>query len=176
MIDEIAEDEEKDGDGDNGADAGHGEHEAAHEFSPTQIGAHAWPIPLPRCEVDDNQQPRQAVEDEGEQEQHQAEFDQRLEIEVAGGFGEFVGDDGGDGVARRKQRGTDGGRVADDHGDRHGFAQSARQRQENGAHDAGPRKRNNDLPGGFPASGAQAPERLRADRAAPKAALRARPK
>ena len=49
VIDEIAEDEEEDGDGDERAEAGHGEHEAAHEFAPTETWAHE--CAPPRCEV-----------------------------------------------------------------------------------------------------------------------------
>ena len=45
--------------------------------------------------------------------------------------------------------------VADDHGDGHGFAQGARQRQKYGAEDAGARPGHDHLPGGFPARGAQ---------------------
>ena len=103
----------------------------------------------------DDQDASQAVEDEGEEEEDEAELDQRLEIKVAGGFGEFVGDDGGDGVAGRKERGADGGRVADDHGDGHGFAESAREREEDGAHDAGAGEGDDHFPGGFPTRGAE---------------------
>ena len=87
--------------------------------------------------------------------EHEAEFDERLEIEIAGGFGELVGDDGGDGIAGRKERGADGRRVADDHGDGHGLAESASQREKNRTHDAGARERDDDFPGGFPASGTE---------------------
>ena len=45
--------------------------------------------------------------------------------------------------------------VADDHGDGHRFAESAGERQEHGAHDAGARPGDDDLPGGFPARGAE---------------------
>ena len=34
MIDQVAKDEEEDGDSDNGADAGHGQHETTDEFAP----------------------------------------------------------------------------------------------------------------------------------------------
>ena len=50
-----------------------------------------------------NQQPRQAVDDERDGEKDQPQFDERAEVKVAGGLGEFVGDDGRDGVAGRKR-------------------------------------------------------------------------
>ena len=71
------------------------------------------------------------------------------------GFGELIGDGGSDGVAGRKQRGADGGSVADHHGDGHGFAESARQSEKHRAHNAGARPGDNNFPGGFPASGAE---------------------
>src|SRR5260370_1276916 len=51
VIDEIAEDEEEHGNGDQGTHAGHGQHEAAYELAPAETGAHACAVPLPRCEV-----------------------------------------------------------------------------------------------------------------------------
>src|ERR1700675_461590 len=51
VIDEIAKNEEKDGNGDEGAHTRHREHEAAHKFAPAEARAHTLPIPLPRWEV-----------------------------------------------------------------------------------------------------------------------------
>src|SRR5579872_7203144 len=48
VVDEIAEDEEEDGDGDEGAKAGHGEHEGAYEFAPAETWTHE--CAPPRCE------------------------------------------------------------------------------------------------------------------------------
>ncbi len=48
VVDEIAQDEEENRDGDEGAEASHGEHEITHEFTPAKTGVHAFPIPLPR--------------------------------------------------------------------------------------------------------------------------------
>ena len=109
----------------------------------------------------ENQNPRQAVDDDRQAEQHQAEFDQRARVQLAGGLGELIGDHRGDRIARRKQRSVNLGIVADHHGHRHGFPQGARQGQENRAHDAVPRKGNDDVPGGFPrvAPSASAPSR-----------------
>src|SRR5262249_22864839 len=51
MVDEIAEDKEKDGYGDKSTDTGHAEHEAAYKLAPAQPSAHACPTPLPFWEV-----------------------------------------------------------------------------------------------------------------------------
>ena len=45
---------------------------------------------------------RGAVDDDGEHEKNQAKFDQRAEVDIAGGLGELVGDHRCDGVAGRK--------------------------------------------------------------------------
>src|SRR3984957_10133376 len=49
----------------------------------------------------DNQQLGGRVQNHGEREQHQSEFHQSAEINVAGGFREFIRDDGRDGVTGR---------------------------------------------------------------------------
>src|ERR1017187_8635360 len=72
-----------------------------------------------------HQQPGQCVDDEGHDKQRQPDLDQRAQVQIAGGLGEFVGDDTGHGVARREQRLRDLGTVADHHGNGHGFAQCA---------------------------------------------------
>src|SRR5882762_4359645 len=51
VIDEVAEDQEEHRNGNQGAHAGHGEHETAHKLAPAQPRAHAFPIPAPRWEV-----------------------------------------------------------------------------------------------------------------------------
>ena len=66
------------------------------------------------------------------------------------GFGKFVGDYGGDGIAGSKEGSADVGVVADDHCHRHGFTEGAGQREKNRTHDAGARKRHHHLPSGFP--------------------------
>src|SRR5260370_19197009 len=103
-----------------------------------------------------DQQAGQAIEDEGEKEEHQAKFDERMQSKIGGGLGEFVGDAGGDGIAGRKKRSANDGGIADDHGDGHGFAEGAREGQEDGAKDARAGEGNDHLPGGFPAG---SPER-----------------
>src|SRR5204863_160017 len=83
-----------------------------------------------------DQQARKAVEDEGKNEEHQAKLDQGFGMEIAGGFGEFIGDDGGNGIARRKERCADDRGIADNRGDGHSFAESPSRGQENGGADA----------------------------------------
>ncbi len=78
-----------------------------------------------------NQQACKAVEDEGKDEEHQAKLDQRLRMEIAGCFGEFVGDDGSNGLAGRKERSADDRGIADNHGDGHSFAKGPSEGQEN---------------------------------------------
>src|ERR1041384_1241630 len=51
MIEEIPKNEEKNGNRDEGAQAGHGQHEAAHKFAPTETSAHVLPTALPFWEV-----------------------------------------------------------------------------------------------------------------------------
>src|SRR3954464_9529569 len=68
---------------------------------------------------------RRRQDDEGDDEQDQSERDQRRGVEVADGFGEFVGDGGGNGGARRQDRGGDLVGVADHEGHRHGLAERA---------------------------------------------------
>src|SRR5204862_551076 len=51
MNSEISKNEEKDGNGNQSAHAGHGQHEAAYKFAPAETRAHTLPIPLPRREV-----------------------------------------------------------------------------------------------------------------------------
>src|SRR4030081_978931 len=51
MIDEVAENKKKNRHGNERAQSGHRQHEVADKFAPTQMVAHACPIPLPRCEV-----------------------------------------------------------------------------------------------------------------------------
>ena len=108
----------------------------------------------------DDQKASEAIQDESHQEQHETEFDQRAQVQIAGGFREFIGDDGGNGIARRRKRSADLRVVADDHGDGHGFAQRARQRQKYRAHNSGASPGNHDFPGGFPARGAQRQRRF----------------
>src|ERR1051325_9437180 len=61
---------------------------------------------------------RGAVDDEGHEEEHEAQLDERAQVQVARRLRELVGDDGGDGVARLEERGGDDGPVAYHH--RHG--------------------------------------------------------
>src|SRR5260370_803946 len=51
VVDEVTKNEEEHGNSDEGADTGHGQHEAAYKFAPAETRAHALPIPLPRWEV-----------------------------------------------------------------------------------------------------------------------------
>src|SRR5436853_496274 len=75
------------------------------------------------------------VEDEGQEKQDESQLDQRLKVQITGSFGEFIGDNRGDGVAGRKQRGADGHDIAYNHGDRHGFAEGTRESEKNRTHD-----------------------------------------
>ena len=68
VVDEIAENEEEDGDGDERADAGHRQHEAADEFAPAETGVHDVPRSAAALRSGDDQDAGEAVEDEGEQE------------------------------------------------------------------------------------------------------------
>ena len=81
VIDEVAENEKQDRDGDEGAEAGHGQHEMADKFAPAETVAHACPIPLPRWDVTTISRRARPLRMKGQEEEHQAEFDQRLEIE-----------------------------------------------------------------------------------------------
>src|SRR5688572_30384755 len=63
--------------------------------------------------------------DEGDEEQHEAECDQRGAVHLRIGFGEFVGDGRGDGVARHEQRRGELMRVAEHEGHCHRFAERA---------------------------------------------------
>ena len=60
----------------------------------------------------------------------EAQLDQGAEVEVSCRFREFVGDHGSDGISGRKKRRSDLRSVADDHRNRHGFAQGPRQSQK----------------------------------------------
>src|ERR1700687_4071836 len=83
--------------------------------------------------------PRQRVDHNGDKEQRQAYLDQRGKIQIAGRFGEFVGEYAGHGVSGSKQRLGNFRTVADHHGYRHGFAERKAQAQNDGAHDSRPR-------------------------------------
>ena len=76
------------------------------------------------------------VDQHGHAEQHEADFKQRAQIQIAGGLVEFVGDDAGQRVAGREQRFDDLRRVADDHRDGHGFAERAAQSENDRAEQA----------------------------------------
>src|SRR5665213_1754242 len=102
-----------------------------------------------------DEQARDSVDDDGEGEEDQAQFDQGAGVELAGGFGELVGDYGGNGIAGGEEGGFDFGIVADDHGDGHGLAERTRQSQEDGTHDAFLGVGDDDIPSGLPAGGAE---------------------
>src|SRR5262252_281979 len=95
---------------------------------------------------------RDREHDEGDDEEDEAQRDQRGSIEITDGFGEFVGDGGGNGGARRQQRGRHFVRVADHEGHRHGLAERPAKSQHHAADDPDPRVGQhdvaNDLPGG----------------------------
>src|SRR5215472_10033099 len=74
--------------------------------------------------------------DEGDDEEDQAQRDQRGGIEVTDRFGEFVGDGGRNGGARRQQRGRHLVRVADHEGHRHGLAERPAEPQHHAADDS----------------------------------------
>src|SRR3954451_17821436 len=70
-----------------------------------------------------DQEPGSGVHQDSHQKKHERDVSQRREMEIAHRLREFVGDRGGHGVARSKQRGGDLVPVADYHGDRHGLTQ-----------------------------------------------------
>src|SRR5690242_12811863 len=80
-----------------------------------------------------HQQLGQDVDDNRDQEQGQADFNQRAEVEVAGGFAEFVGDNARHGVSGGEEGFGDFGAVADDHGDGHGFTEGATESEDDAA-------------------------------------------
>src|ERR1019366_7122066 len=100
-----------------------------------ELGTH------PRSPAGDapHQQPGQGVYDERHDKQRQPDLHQRAQIQIAGGLGEFVGNDAGHGVARREQRLGDLGTIADHHGNGHGLAQRAPQSEYDPAHNANAR-------------------------------------
>src|SRR5713101_2914365 len=51
VIDKVAKNQEEHGNRNQGAHAGHGEHEAANKLAPAETRGHTWPISLPRCAV-----------------------------------------------------------------------------------------------------------------------------
>src|SRR5207245_3758679 len=69
------------------------------------------------------EEPGQRVDDDGDEEEHQPDLDQGVEVEIAGGFRELVGDHGGHRVLRSEERQRDLRVVPDDHGHRHGLPQ-----------------------------------------------------
>ena len=101
------------------------------------------------------QQARSAIDHYGEHEKYKPQLDQGAEVEVSCRFRELIGDDGGDGISRRKKRGRNLRSIADDHRNRHGFAQCPAQGEKTTADDARPRVRQNHLPDHLPARGAQ---------------------
>jgi len=104
------------------------------------------PIPPPALGSSHNQQASEPVENERQKKEYESQLNKGLIMQIAGSFGELVGDNGGDRITGREERGANHRRVADDHGDGHGFAEGAREGQENGAHDAGTGKGYDDLP------------------------------
>src|ERR1039458_6266729 len=83
-------------------------------------------------------EPCQRVDHNGDEEQCQANLDQCRKIQIAGRFGEFVGEYAGHGVSGSEQRFGNFRTVADHHGYRHGFAEGAAQTQNDGAYDSSP--------------------------------------
>src|SRR6185437_1145336 len=77
------------------------------------------------------------VDHNGDEEENQAQLDERGKIHRLIGFGEFVGDDAGHGVARGKDIFRDQAGIPDDHRNGHGLAQRAAQRKQ----DAGKKSR-----------------------------------
>src|ERR1700733_13962225 len=65
------------------------------------------------------------VDNDRDQEERETDFDERAEVDVAGGLGELSGDDAGEGVGWSEERLADIGMVADDHGDGHRLPQCA---------------------------------------------------
>src|SRR5215471_7705479 len=94
--------------------------------------------------------------DEGDDEEDQPQRDQRRGIEVTDRFGEFVGDGGRNGGARRQQRGRHLVRVADHEGHRHGLAERPAEPQHHAADDPDPRVGQHDVANDLPCGAADA--------------------
>src|SRR5712692_3950303 len=82
-----------------------------------------------------DQEAREGVDDDRDQEQHETDLDQGVEVEVVRRLGELVGDDGGHRVLRREEGERDLGVVPDHHGDRHRLAEGAAETEHHGADD-----------------------------------------
>ena len=156
--DQVAENEEEHGNRQQGAEAGQAEHHGVDGFSPQRPKAHGCAVPF-RCvaRISRRARPLRMIV---RMKSTRPEFDQGVNVKVAGRFGELIGDDRGDGIAGGEQRGGDFGIIADDHGHGHRFTERPGHGQEDRAQDAGARVRHHDLPGGFPLGGAQRQRRL----------------
>src|ERR1043166_1089630 len=89
-------------------------------------------------EVDE--EPRDRVHDQREREEHERDLDERRLVELAGRLGELVRDHARHRGARREQRRGDAVAVADHHGDRHGLAERAPEREDARAEETGARR------------------------------------
>ncbi len=83
-----------------------------------------------------------------------------LQVEFVRGFGELIGDNAGHAVARSQQRARNFRPVADDHGDRHGFAQGAAQAENDCSDDADARVAQHAHADHLPARSSQGQHRL----------------
>ena len=102
VVDEIAENKEQHGDGDQRAKAGQAEHHDIHRLAPKQARCSSLRDSAAAAGGEHDEQARQAIEHEGQQKEHQAQFDQGAQVEIAGGLAEFIGQHGGNGIAGRR--------------------------------------------------------------------------
>ena len=79
-----------------------------------------------------DEQARERVDHQRDDEQHQPDLDERVQVELVGRLRELVGDDRGHRVLRREERDRQLRRVADDH--RHGHRLAQRPAERPAAH------------------------------------------
>ena len=101
------------------------------------------------------QQLREKIRQDGDPEQHQADLNQGAQINIGGRLGELVGNHARQGVTGREQRFAICGRVADDHGDGHRFAQRATEAEDDRTEKPFARIAQDREPGDFPARRAE---------------------
>src|SRR5208282_1612658 len=78
----------------------------------------------------DDDDPADDIDDGGHDEEYQGDLHEAREIYLAGGFGEFVGDDTCHSIRRSEDTFWKAVRIAYYHGDRHGFAEGPAEGEE----------------------------------------------
>ena len=155
--DEVADDEHQGEDGGKRQRGDQPGHETAHQAAAHAARVHRARLPtaVPRATRQISRRAAAFTSDRDD-EQDEADFEQRREIETGGRLAELVRDGGGHGVGGLQHRDADVVAVADQHGDGHRFAQRAAEAQNDGAHEAGAAVGHDGGPHRFPAGGAHA--------------------